>query len=136
MTDKIFLDTNLWVYLFSDQRTKQENISRLISENFKNIWLSAQVLGELFNVITKKEFTPPEEAVKIVRRISAEFPVSGIDKATVKRAMDLKLKYHYSYWDSLIIAAALGTHCKRLYTEDLQHKQVIENGLIIINPFK
>ena len=42
---------------------------------------------------------------------------------------------HFSYWDSLIIAAALEAGCTTLYSEDLQHKQVIEGVLTILNPF-
>jgi len=44
-------------------------------------------------------------------------------------------RYRFSWWDSLIVASALETQCDALYTEDLQHGQVIENTLQIINPF-
>jgi predicted nucleic acid-binding protein len=136
MTDKIFLDTNLWVYLFSDETKKREYISQLIGKNFNNICLSAQVLSELFNVLTRKKIAHPEKARQIVHRVAGEFPVSVIDKEIVKQAVDLNLSYHYSYWDSLIIAAALEVKCNILYTEDFQHNQVIEKKLKIINPFK
>jgi predicted nucleic acid-binding protein len=41
----------------------------------------------------------------------------------------------FSFWDSMMIASALDNHCSVIYTEDLQHGQVIENKLKIINPF-
>jgi predicted nucleic acid-binding protein len=45
-------------------------------------------------------------------------------------------KYQYSFYDSLIISAALSCNCKTLYTEDMQDGQIIENSLTIINPLK
>jgi predicted nucleic acid-binding protein len=45
-------------------------------------------------------------------------------------------KYRFSYWDSLILAAALESTCSFVYSEDLQDGQRIENRLTVINPFK
>ena len=45
-------------------------------------------------------------------------------------------KYKFSYWNSLIIASALQNNCTILYSEDMQHNQLIENKLRIINPFE
>lgn len=136
MTDNIFIDTNLWVYLFSDDGEKKSSVSRLIRENFKNILTSSQILGELFNVLIKKEITDLDKARGIVFRIADDFPVLSIDKEVVKKAIDLKIRYGYSYWDSLVIASALNTQCNSIYTEDLHHNQLIEGNLRILNPFK
>ncbi len=54
---------------------------------------------------------------------------------TIQEAIRIKEKYAYSYYDSAIIASALKNKCTILYTEDMQHKQIIENTLKIINPF-
>ncbi len=48
----------------------------------------------------------------------------------------LRNRYSFSYWDSLIVAAALNGNCSTIYTEDMQHGQIIENTLTIINPFQ
>jgi len=50
-------------------------------------------------------------------------------------ASELRDRYQISYWDSLIVAAALDANCDTLYTEDMQHRQVIEGRLTLINPF-
>jgi predicted nucleic acid-binding protein len=50
------------------------------------------------------------------------------------RAVEVRTRYRYSFYDSLIIAAALEAGCTRLYSEDLQHGQRIER-LTIVNPF-
>ena len=49
--------------------------------------------------------------------------------------MKIAEKYRYSYYDSVIIAAALESSCTLLYSEDMQHQQIIEGKLQIINPF-
>ena len=50
-------------------------------------------------------------------------------------ASQLRETLAVSYWDSLIIAAALEAGCATLYTEDMQHRQIIENRLTLVHPF-
>jgi len=135
MTGRVFLDTNLWVYLFSEEQTKKVLISELVSSNFENIQVSAQIVGELFNVLNKKRIVSLDEAIRISYQILDSFPVSSIRESTVKSALEIKQRYIYSYWDSLIIASAIDTGCECLYSEDMQHKHLIEGKLRIINPF-
>jgi predicted nucleic acid-binding protein len=54
--------------------------------------------------------------------------------ALYEHALRLMSAFHYSFFDSLILAAAIQSHSKILYTEDLQNGQMIE-GLRIQNPF-
>jgi predicted nucleic acid-binding protein len=54
---------------------------------------------------------------------------------TIKKSLALNERYGYSYYDCLIIASALEANCNILYSEDMQHGQVIENTLKIVNPF-
>jgi len=58
-----------------------------------------------------------------------------IDKTTLVLAFEISVQFQYSHWDSLIISSALQNNCKILYSEDLQHGQVIRNKLTIVNPF-
>lgn len=55
--------------------------------------------------------------------------------ATVERALGVAERYGFSFYDSLIVAAALETGCTTLYSEDLHHGQVIDGKLEIQNPF-
>jgi len=64
------------------------------------------------------------------------FGFSLVNKGTIESSFELKNKYGYSIWDSLIIASALENNCSILYTEDMKNGQVIENRLKIINPFE
>ena len=62
--------------------------------------------------------------------------MSLIERATIIQAFDIVKQYKYSYWDSLIIASALENNCSILFSEDMQHNQLIANKLKIINPFE
>ena len=135
MKGKIFLDSNLWVYLYSD-RDKGNIVRNIIEEYFIDIVLSAQVLGEFFNVLIRKIMRTKKEAREIISDLAMNFEVIEIDKSLVLEAMEISIRYKYSYWDSLIVAAALGTGCSMLYTEDLHDGQIINGRLKIVNPFK
>ncbi|WP_207797720.1 PIN domain-containing protein [Aliarcobacter cryaerophilus] len=52
------------------------------------------------------------------------------------RASELREKYNFSYYDSIIVSAAIIANCNILYSEDMQHELIVENRLQIINPFK
>jgi predicted nucleic acid-binding protein len=62
-------------------------------------------------------------------------PVLPVGLPEIETGLNIKHKTGYSYWDSLIIATALNSGCKLLYTEDLAHGQKLEKKLSIINPF-
>jgi predicted nucleic acid-binding protein len=136
MIDKIFLDTNLWIYLYAkNPLEKYQRIERIIKEDLPLIQVSTQVLGELFHVLTRKQFTSKIDAINIISNLINTFPVLAIDTPQVLQALEINGKYNYSYWDSLIIATALLSDCSIIYSEDMQHNQLVENKLRIINPF-
>lgn len=134
MKDDVFIDTNLWIYLYSDKE-KGEKIRELVDGHFKNIVISTQVLGEFFHIVTKKGFKDKSEAKEIVVEMMENFMVVPVKQPTVTSAIDLHMRYDYSYWDSLIIATALENGCKTLLSEDLQSGHLIEKKLRIVNPF-
>lgn len=136
MRDKIFLDTNLWIYLYAKYPIeKSQEVENIINNNSQNIQMSTQVLGEIFHVLTRKKLTKQQEATAIVNDLINFFPIQGIDSQTVLYALRIHADYKYSYWDSLIIATALTANCSVLYSEDMQHHQLIDNQLHILNPF-
>ena len=136
MSDKVLIDTNLWVYLYAKSpETKYFKIKQLVETNFDNIIFSAQIIGELYHVLTKKNFCAKEEAKDIIVEITNAFSIIEIDTANVLKALDINNKTGYSYWDSLVFATALLNDCRFLYSEDMQHNQIIENKTRVINPF-
>ncbi len=136
MSDKLFLDTNLWVYFFTkDPHQKFQRVNELLDTYADCIFISAQVLGELYHVLTRKQLFSRQEAEAFVVRLISNFPVISIDASSVTQSISLNLRYSYTYWDSLIITTALSNNCAILYSEDMQHNQLIENKLRIVNPF-
>jgi len=140
MPDKCFFDTNLWVYLKAqnqspDDLRKQQVVSQLILD-FPEIDLSAQVLNELSNVLMKKFSFSETDVKNYVDEICREFEVSNLSPTITKYALNLKIRYGISWFDSLIVASALTADCSLLFTEDLQDGMVFEGRLKVVNPFK
>jgi predicted nucleic acid-binding protein len=136
MTDRIFLDTNRWIYLQDGSSgDKSQRVSDLIRDNAGIIRISTQVLGELYHVMTRKKIASPQVAGQAVRDLLEDFPVLNIDPPNVKKALEINLRYGYTYWDSLILATALSANCTIVYSEDMQHSQLVESQLRIVNPF-
>lgn len=133
-----FFDTNVLVYLFdaSAPRKKarsQELLKQVVSEG--SALLSTQVLQEFFVAVTRKLSVPlpHEQAARAVRDL-ARLPTAQVDAEMILKAIETMRRYRLSFWDSLIIQGALHGGATILYTEDLQHGQVIET-LSVENPF-
>ena len=101
----------------------------------RNGCLSYQVLQEYYVTVTQK-LTPglPKQAAQDdVRALIAWKPLS-VDHTLIEIAWTVQTRFKFSWWDSLIIAAAQQLESRYLLTEDLQEDQDI-NGVKIINPF-
>ena len=132
MTVRAFADTNIIIY----SESKNQGKSELAAEIIKNSpVISTQVINESVNVLTRKYGFLLLEAHEIALSLMEVCEVVAIDVSTLKKAIELCKDYSLSHWDSLIIAAALKADCTILYSEDMQHNQIIENRLTIINPF-
>lgn len=103
----------------------------------QTIVTSVQVLNEFHSNLVKKFKLEDAAVFNIVEQnilpISLVAPVTF---QTYHSAYHLRSEYSLSFWDSLVVASALENNCTTLYSEDIQHRQVIENQLLIINPFK
>ena len=64
------------------------------------------------------------------------YSLVSANESEQKCLMELIEKYQYSYWDSLLLASSLENKCSIIYSEDMQHEQIIEKKLKIINPFE
>lgn len=131
--NKIFIDSNILVYLVDKDKTKMEKVISLTSTE---CIISTQVVSENFNVCLKKLNLSYDDSVKHANELLSNFNIKLILPTTIGIAFKVLKKYKFSFWDSLIIAAALENNCEVLYSEDMQHNQLIEEKLRIINPFK
>ena len=135
---RFFVDTNLLVYAYDSSAGRKRKAS---SEILSLLWqhrtgiLSTQVLQEFFASLTQKVRNPilPETAREIVSDL-LRWSLVVNDGKNILRAIDFQVKYHFSFWDSLIVQAAVTSRSQYLLSEDLQDGQVIES-VTILNPF-
>jgi len=137
MTARIFADTNLIIYTESDDGDKTARAMKIIEASPV---ISVQVINEAVNVLTRKYGFTLAEAHVIAESLLDLCEVVPVEVATVREAIRLAIRlakrYSLSHWDSLIVAAALRADCDTLYSEDMQHGQVFDNRLTVINPFR
>ncbi len=135
MADKIFVDTNIWLYAFMDDNKERTRISRDIISN-PNVVLNTQILNEIcINLLRKVKYTEENIQILIVN-INNHYEVSPITADTILQASFIREKVDIEYWDSLIVASAVQNNCKILYSDILPHNYIIEKKLKIVNPFK
>jgi len=130
--DKLYADTNILLYLFDKDDIKKNTVFDIIE---KTPVISTQVVNETINNLLKKFGRNPKTALSDIKMISDNCFVVFISLQTIELALNVKHRYKFSFYDCLHIASALENNCKILYSEDLQHKQIIEKKLTIINPF-
>lgn len=133
-----FFDTNVLLYLFDNREPdKKAAAQKLIEKEVEadRASLSTQVLQEFYVNVTRKLASPlsSEEAGARVRDFS-RLPLIQVDVPLILAAIARSQRMSFSLWDALIVEAALKAGADRLFTEDLQHGQVIE-GMRVENPF-
>ncbi|NOX15229.1 MAG: PIN domain-containing protein [Epsilonproteobacteria bacterium] len=133
MKDKIFIDSNIFLYAFSDKDISKQSISAKIVEQSHTI--STQVLNEVSNNMIKKLDFSNEEIKKFILSCYVQYNIIDFSKEIFVKASIIRDRYNISYYDSLIISSAIDSKCDIIYSEDMQHNQKIEN-LTITNPFK
>lgn len=135
---KFFFDTNVLVYLFdadsSDKRKKARALFRKHSEA-GDILLSTQVLQEFYVAVTRKLARPLEVAAAAQAVSSfAELPLVQIDSKMILSAIHRSRNNQLSFWDALVVQAAIEGHASTLYSEDMQHGQMLDT-VRVVNPF-
>ena len=138
MRDRVFLDTNVLVYLYDNDAPEKQAKSRSILEQGQErfrVVVSTQVLQEFYVTVTKKlsRFLSEGEILQAMQKLQ-KFPAVQVNVPMIFDAIELGRRYQISFWDALITQAALVAGCSRLLTEDLQHGLRI-GGLTVENPF-
>jgi predicted nucleic acid-binding protein len=139
MNARSFLDTNIIVYAFDQASIRKARIARqLITDgvNDGRCILSYQVVQEFVNVVLKGFRITLVRADLESFLLNALFPMAVVSTTHVLIVEGLRLQaaYQLSWYDSLIVAAALQGGCKVLYSEDLQSGQRF-GDLVVENPF-
>ncbi|SMO92799.1 PIN domain-containing protein [Gracilimonas mengyeensis] len=139
MSDKVFLDTNIFAYAFDrTDVAKQEKASELIKTHLENGSgiISYQIVQEFINVSYRKFKNPMtlRELEQYIENVLSHMWEVYASKDLIYSAIGIKEQFKYSFYDSLIIAAALEAGCTTLYSEDLQHEQKVYS-VQIVDPF-
>ena len=135
-TQRCFVDTNVWLYAFitTSESQKLETAKAVVKR--RDLVISTQVVNETCVNLLKKAFLSEEQIRQLVRSFYEKYIVVSVERQTLLRASELREQYSFSYWDSVIVAAALGATCRVLYTEDMQNGLEIAGQLTIVNPFQ
>jgi predicted nucleic acid-binding protein len=139
MSGRFFLDTNLFVYTFDAQAPakakKAAQLIRRAADSGEGI-ISYQVVQEFFSVALRRFPQPMTVAEAEQYLITVLRPLLAVHSSPTIyfEALRITENHRVSWYDSLIVAAALEGQCEKLYSEDFQHGRKIE-GLRIENPF-
>ena len=142
-----FLDTNIFVYaLLASEPLKKQRALQLVEQALASHQgcISYQVIQEFANVALGTSANPksgkfaqrftPEQCKQFIEAAMQPLNRVASSPELLNAALDLQAETRYSFYDSLVIAAALQAGADVLYTEDLQHNQLIAGTLRIVNP--
>jgi predicted nucleic acid-binding protein len=136
MSARVFLDTNILVYLFDTDAPEKQLRARAVVKRYgraEEAFISTQVLQEFYANVTRKLKISEKRAQAATQRL-CRFPIVQVSAPMVLDAIAVAQRHRLSFWDSLIVQAAAAAGCSMLLTEDLQHGAKIGN-LRIENPF-
>lgn len=129
-----FFDTNVLIYAVAQNDPRSARAEGLLTTGGS---ISVQVLNEFASVARRKLHMPWSEVVEALAAIRVLCPsVAPIGIETHESALRIAVKYGLEIYDALIAASALEAGCATLYSEDLQHRQVLEGRLTVWNPFR
>jgi len=132
---KVFIDTNILVYAFTSDEPEKKTLALKALDHCVPV-VSTQVIKEFANVLFKKTNLGIDRIRTLLSDINEVADVVQEDTDLIYDALDIKRQWSYSFYDSVIIAAARKANCQTLFSEDLKDGQVIDGKLTIINPLK
>lgn len=130
-TVKPFFDTNVLLYLLSEDTQKADHTEAVIALGGV---ISVQVLNEFASVASRKlkmSYAEIRETLSIIRSVCE---TRALSVSIHEQGLAIAEQYGFSLYDSMIVSAALDAGCSALYSEDMQHGQII-GSLVIHNPF-
>lgn len=135
MPARLFVDTNIWLYALIPNADDPKHV--LAAEFILGLTqplINSQVIREASSNLLKKTGIAEVKLRSIIQDWYRACEVHPSNAAQHMLASELRQRYAFSYWDSLIVAAALDAGCTTLASEDMQHGQTIDGRLTIINP--
>lgn len=130
MIVRAFADTNVAVYCLDADLTRQ---AKALAVMRSRPVISVQVVNEFLSVVLRQGRLPRETVIRLARILMNRCEVMSVTRQTVEDAFRIGNRYQISHWDSLIVAVALTAGCDTLFSEDLQHGQVFDGQLTVMN---
>ncbi|ASF44988.1 PIN domain-containing protein [Methylovulum psychrotolerans] len=127
-----FADTNIVVYAVGHPSERQAKARAILAEG---LTVSSQVINETVSVLSRKQGVSLAVAHEVAESLLELCQVAPVNGQTIRKAIGLTRRHQLSHWDSLIVAAALLAGCEILYSQDMQHGQVFDGQLKVVNPF-
>lgn len=109
--DKVFWDTNVLVYCYDKNQSERKVKAQTLSFEVPEIMISTQVLNELAFVLSKKQGLDWDKVTDVLQEVSQNFTIHTNTAETIIKATNIAKKYQFSFYDSLIISAALISGC-------------------------
>lgn len=136
-----FLDSNVWLYALlstpnpsKEDERKYQTADSLIDSPV--VVISIQVINEVCANLRKKSNFSENQIQELIQSFYDGCQIVEMSQSTLLLASALRTQHNFSFWDGLIVAAALQSNVKILYSEDMQDGLRVNNQLEIINPFK
>ncbi|MDR2192971.1 MAG: PIN domain-containing protein [Treponema sp.] len=138
MTDKIFVDSNIWVYMFLQDNEEKYKIAEdcLLEKGANTTFIiTYQIINEVSNALLRNEYSEMEirEIIEYMLKICT---IQDFTKEIVLLASSTREAYSFSFWDSIIVGSALFSGCNMLVSEDMQNGLIVNRKLLIKNIFK
>jgi len=131
--NKFALDTNILIYSHDENSVVKQNIARDLI--VRSPVVCTQVLSEYISVLKRIMKIHKTMIINACMPNLKHCQIKAVDIATLQTAERLIHRYDFQLFDAIIVASALENGCQTLYSEDMQHKMVIDRKLSIINPF-
>ncbi len=140
MSDKAFLDTNVFVYSYDERDPVKQSIAGDLIRSYAvsgEATISFQVIQEFFNIVMFRipARMPHNDAQQYLNTAFRPMHIVPSSLTLVSDAIRIQERYRLSWYDSLIVAAAQEAGCALLYSEDFQHGQQF-GSVTVRDPFR
>lgn len=129
---RIFLDTNVLIYALDRDPARGDRAEALLAQR---PFTSVQALNEVVNVLRRRRLLPWDAVADVAAQMASLCEVVGQTLEVHRQALALMSRHSLSWWDALMLAAALSTPAETFFSEDLQDGLLIQGRLRICNPF-
>jgi len=121
MTEKCFVDSNIWIYSFADDDPVRKKKACELLDNTHPKVVSWQVINEICTILLHKKGKDEIFIRFVIDHICESCEVVDFNVPLLEEASRLRARHSISFWDSLVVAAAIAAGCSTLFSEDMQH---------------